>query len=209
MSNSNTQPFNLSKGDRFNLTKQSGGDTAFYIGLSWDAPDTKYGITFDLDASLFACGYDYRGENPKIVSNGHFIYFGQLVSSDGAIHHSGDNLTGDGDGDDEQIRVFLDRLDPRVEVMPIVVTIYEALKKRQNFGQVLNAKIRMCKMDAAGEPTEELFQFNLTEDYSKFTAIHFGDIYRDDDKTWRWHSQGVGFERTEINDIVKIYTNQS
>jgi tellurium resistance protein TerD len=193
------------KGERFNLTKESGGDTNFYIGLEWTAPANATS-TFDLDGSVFACAYD-ANEDPKLVSAGHFVYFKQLKSADGAIIHSGDNLTGDDtdDADDEQIRVYLDKLDPRVQEISIIANIYDAVKKGQNFGQVKKAAIRICQMDGQGNPTTELLKFNLTEDYSKFTALQFGQIYKRDDGQWAFNATGVGFENADLGTVLAIY----
>lgn len=194
----------LSKGEKFNLSKETGGDTNFYIGLEWTPPTG--GQTYDLDGSIFACAYD-ADDNPKLVSKGHFVYFKQLQSSDGAIVHSGDNLTGldTDDNDDEQIRVYLDKLDPRVQELSIIVNIYDAIRKNQNFGQVKKASIRICQMDAAGNPTTELLKFNLSEDYSKFTALQFGQIYKRDDGAWAFNPTGQGFENADLGTVLNVY----
>jgi len=199
--------FDLTKGQRFNLSK--GGDTNFFISLEWDEPTQRNGVSYDLDASVFACSYNSK-QQPKIVSDGHFVYYGRapkpgepFASSDNAIHHSGDQTSGDRDG--EQVRVYLDRLDKRVEIMSVVVTIHKALARKQNFGDVANATIRVFNMDEAGDPLQELFAFDLKGDYSNYTAVHFGDIYLNESGDWEWISHGRGFERTELGDIVNIY----
>lgn len=197
----------VAKGERFNLTKGNAGDHNFYVGLGWNAGDSH-----DLDASVFALD-----GNGKLVSDKHFVYFSNLKSPDGAIVHSGDNLTGEGDGDDEQIRFYLDKLDPRVEELSIVVCIYQANTKHQNFGQVSKAYVQVASMDAAGNPptvsdgrgglkVDPLTRFPLSDDYGKFTAIQVGSIYKRDDGEWGFNPTGVGFEGAEIGDILKHYT---
>lgn len=202
----------VAKGQRFNLTKESGGQQAFYVGLGWDAPEKSNGHNFDLDVSVF--GLDASG---KLVDDKHFVYFGNLRTASGSIVHSGDNLTGDGAGDDEQIRVYLDKLDPKVEQISVVVCIYQAAARGQNFGQVNRAAVQVATMDAAGNPptktnargetvVDSLVRYPLSDDYSAYTAIQVGSIYRREDGDWAFNPTGVGFENTEIGDIVRHYT---
>lgn len=198
----------VSKGERFNLTKESGGKTDFYVGLGWNA-----GQNHDLDVSVF--GLDANG---KLVSDRHFVYFSNLRSPDGGIVHSGDNLTGDGDGDDEQLRFYLDKLDPRVEELSIVVCLYQAKARGQNFGQVSKAYVQVASMDASGNPpmvddgrggtkVDALVRYPLSDDYSKATAIQVGSIYKREDGGWAFNPTGVGFEGQEIGDILAHYAN--
>ena len=183
----------LQKGERFNLTKGGGGDTAFYVGLSWDEPTAhNSAFDFDLDVSAFACEYD-ANEDPKLISDKHFIFFNNLKAPDGSIIHAGDNRTGAGDGDDEMIRFYLDKMDARVREISIIVDIYDAASRGQNFGMVRKGKIRICRMDAQGNPTEELAKFNLSEDYSAFSAVQPGSIYKRDDGEWAFNPTGAGF----------------
>ncbi len=190
----------LQKGERFNLSKQSGGDRAFYIGLSWETPTAANSAhNFDLDASIFGCEYD-ANDDPKLVNDDYFVYYGlaprpgaPFQCKDGSICHSGDNTTGEAEGDDEQVRIYLDKLDARVRELSIIVDIYDAVNRGQNFGMVRKGKIRICKMDATGNPTEELASFNLSEDYSAFTAVQPGSIYKRDDGDWAFNPAGAGF----------------
>ena len=190
---------NLQKGQRIDLGKESGGDTNFYVGLSWDA-----GANHDLDASVFECQYNPAGD-PVLLDPPSFVYYNNLTSADGAIIHSGDNLTGDGDGDDEQIRIFLDKVDPRVNEISVIVTIHDAVNRRQNFGQVKKPIVRICQMDASGNPTNEVARYELDEDASAFTALQFAQIYRKDASTpWKFNAVGQGYAAS-LNDIVTMY----
>lgn len=202
----------VSKGQRFNLTKASGGQQAFYVGLGWDAPEQASGQKFDLDVSVF--GLD---ENGKLVDDKYFVYFGNLRAPNDSVVHSGDNLTGEGDGDDEQIRVYLDKVDPRVEQLSIIVCVYDARNRGQNFGQVNRASVQVATMDATGNPptktdsrgrtvVDSLVRYTLSDDYSSHTAVQVGSIYRREDGDWAFNPTGVGFENTEIGDIVRQYT---
>lgn len=200
MTDTTTSGVSLNKGERFNLTKGSGGASDFYIGLQWDTPAaTNSGAEFDLDASIFGCTYD-SADDPKLLRDDYFVYYGRapspgapFESGDGSIKHSGDNRTGAGDGDDEQIRIYLNKLDPRVQELSIICDIYDAQARGQNFGQVRKGKIRICKMDSAGNPTEELAKFNLSDDFSAFTAVQPGSIYKREDGDWAFNATGAGF----------------
>ena len=205
--------FNLSKGERFNLTKETGGKTNFYIGVEWDTPKQAGGHDFDLDTSIFGCAID-ANDDPKLFREDYFVYYGRAASpgapffsEDGAIHHSGDNRTGAGDGDDEQVRIYLDKIDPRTEEIAIVVTLHDAAIRGQNFGQVRKAKVRICEMDDSGNPTTELRRFELTEDYSAFTALVFGQIYKRGDGDWAFNAVGQGIPNGTLQQIVENYKN--
>ena len=124
---------NLQKGQR-----QAINAPKFTIGLGWDANASTTGTSFDLDASIFI-----MGENRKLLSDQHFVFYNNLVSPDGGVEHTGDNLTGEGAGDDEQIKIDLSKMDPRVTEVCVVVTIHEAESRRQNFGQVRNSYVRV------------------------------------------------------------------
>src|ERR1700755_1317164 len=119
---------NLQKGQRENINAPK-----FTIGLGWDTNSSSTGSAFDLDASVFI-----MGDNKKLIGDEYFVFYNNLKSPDGAVEHTGDNLTGEGDGDDEQIRIDLSKIDPRVSEITVVVTIHEAENRRQNFGQVRN-----------------------------------------------------------------------
>lgn len=174
-------PVSLVKGEKVSLTKEAGGSLSkVTVGLGWDPPQTA-GDTYDLDASAF--GLDASDHVP---GDGWFIYFKQMDSPDGTIHHQGDNLTGDGDGDDEKIDIDLANLPALIEKVAITVTIYEAEKKKQNFGQVKNAYIRVCDESGA-----EIAKYDLGEDASLETALTFGELYRNNGE-WKFNAVGAG-----------------
>ena len=168
---------NLQKGQRESITAQK-----FTIGLGWDANQASAGQDFDLDASAFLLG-----ENGKLNSDDHFVYYNNLKSPDEAVVHSGDNLTGDGDGDDEQIVVDLAKIDSKVAEINVVVTVHEFELRKQNFGQVRNAFIRIVD-DSNGI---EIMKFELDEDFSIETAVEFGRIYKRDN-AWKFEAVGMG-----------------
>lgn len=174
----------LAKGGNVSLSKEAGaaGLVAVTVGLGWDARATS-GAAFDLDASALACG-----ANGKVLSDSHFVFFNNLTSPDGAIQHTGDNITGEGEGDDEQIKVDLRSLAPEVQKVVFPVSIYDAEVRQQNFGQVRNAYIRVVNL--ADE--RELVRFDLTEDASTETAMLFGELYRHGAE-WKFRAIGQGY----------------
>jgi len=180
---------NLQKGQRENLDAPK-----FTIGLGWDTNSSATGTDFDLDASLFLLG-----DNKKIVSDEHFVFYNNLISPDGAVEHTGDNLTGDGDGDDEQVKVDLSKIDAKVAEICIVVTIHEAESRRQNFGQVRNSFIRI--FDAV--TNQEILKYELEEDFSIETAVEFGRIYKREGK-WKFEAVGVGM-KGGLQDYLNKY----
>lgn len=173
----------LTKGGNVNLSKEApGGLTAVAVGLGWDARTTTGG-TFDLDASAIACG-----ANGKVLSDEHFVYYNHLDSPDGTIHHTGDNLTGDGDGDDEVINIDLANTPTATEKIVFPVSIYEAAEKGENFGQVSNAYIRVVDQTTGNE----LARYDLSEDASTETAMVFGELYRNG-ADWKFRAIGQGY----------------
>ena len=154
---------NLQKGQRENINAPK-----FTIGLGWDTNSSSTGVDFDLDASVFILG-----DNKKVLSDSHFIFYNNLKSPDGSVEHTGDNLTGDGDGDDEQIKIDLTKIDSSVKEICIVVTIHDAETRKQNFGQVRNSFIRIVD----DSNNTELVKYELEEDFSIETAVEFGRIY--------------------------------
>lgn len=172
----------LTKGGNVSLTKQAPGLTAVTVGLGWDARTTD-GAAFDLDASAIVCGSDGRA-----LSDAHFIFFNQLRSPDGTVEHTGDNLTGEGDGDDEQIKVNLAQMAAEVDRIVFPVSVYNADATGQSFGQVRNAFIRI--VDAANN--SEIARYDLTEDASTETAMMFGEIYRNGAE-WKFRAVGQGY----------------
>ncbi len=173
----------LSKGGRVSLSKEAPGLKHIKIGLGWDTNATDTGADFDLDSSMFMLGAD-----GKVTADSDFIFFNNLKSADGSVVHEGDNLTGEGDGDDEVINVDLSKVDPKFETLAITVTIHEAKERGQNFGQVNNSFIRVVNADDG----KELTKFELDEDYSSETAILFGTLYRKNGE-WRFKAEGSGF----------------
>jgi tellurium resistance protein TerD len=173
---------NLTKGGNVSLTKQAPGLTAVIVGLGWDARTTD-GRAFDLDASAIVANAD-----GKVLSDKHFVFFNNLTSPDGAVQHSGDNLTGEGAGDDEQVRVNLAGLPAEAARVVFPVSIYEADTAGQTFGQVRNAFIRVINQaDQA-----ELARYDLSEDASTETAMVFGELYRNNDE-WKFRAVGQGY----------------
>ncbi|BCJ63233.1 MULTISPECIES: TerD family protein [Polymorphospora] len=172
----------LSKGGNVSLTKQAPGLTAVTVGLGWDVRTTT-GTDFDLDASAIICN-----ASGKAISDQHFIFFNNLTSPDGSVQHLGDNLTGEGDGDDEQLNVNLAGVPGDVDKITFTVSIYDAEGRSQSFGQVANAFIRVVNQ-AGGE---ELARYDLSEDASTETAMVFGELYRRDAE-WKFRAVGQGY----------------
>ena len=172
----------LSKGGNVSLSQSEPGLKKILIGLGWDARVSD-GNDFDLDASAFLLG-----DNQKVVSEKHFIFYNNLRSPDGSIEHTGDNLTGDGDGDDESVKVDLENVPTEVSIIAVAVTIHDAEARRQNFGQVRNAFIRIVN----DETQKEIARYDLSEDYSTETAMVFGEIYRRNND-WKFRAVGQGY----------------
>ena len=179
---------NLEKGQR-----QSIGAPKFTVGLGWDSNSSITGESFDLDASVFLVG-----ANGKIPNDNHFVYYNNLKSPDGAVTHTGDNLTGAGDGDDEKIQIDLSNISQDVNEISFVVTIHHADTKRQNFGQIRNSYIRI--LDQANV---ELVKYELDEDFSIETAVEFGRIYKRNDE-WKFEAVGIGM-KGGLQDYLNKY----
>ncbi len=172
----------LGKGGNLSLTKTDPSLSKILIGLGWDERATDGG-DFDLDASAFLLSI-----NGKVRSDADFIFYNQLCSVDGSVEHTGDNRTGQGDGDDESIKVDLSRITTVVDKIVITVTIHDAEIRRQNFGQIANAFIRVVN-DVTGQ---EVVRFDLAEDYSTETAMVFGELYRHNGE-WKFRAVGQGY----------------
>lgn len=172
----------LAKGGNVSLSKQAPNLTKVSVGLGWDVRTTS-GVAYDLDASALACG-----ATGKVISDQHFVFYNQLRSPDGSIEHTGDNLTGEGDGDDETINVDLPAVPPNITTIVFAVSIHDADARRQSFGQVRNAYIRV--VDAV--TGVELARFDLSEDASTETAMLFGEIYRHGGE-WKFRAVGQGY----------------
>ena len=172
----------LSKGGNVSLSKEAPGLTEVVVGLAWDARSTD-GAEFDLDASVFVVG-----ESGKVLNDGSFIFYNNKKSPCGNVEHMGDNRSGAGDGDDEQVNVKLSGLAADVKRLVFAVTIHEAEARKQSFGQVSNAAIRgLNKADG-----KELARFDLSEDSALETAMVFGELYRNGDE-WKFKAIGQGF----------------
>lgn len=177
-------PINLQKGQKVDLTKGKAGLSNLLIGLGWDVNHYDGGADFDLDAAAFLVG-----DNGKVLNQDDFIFYGNLKHKSESVEHMGDNLTGEGDGDDEQVKVDLSKVPANVSRVVFTVTIYDADTRRQNFGQVSNSFIRVVDE----KTNEELIRYDLGEDFSIETAIVVGEIYRNNGE-WKFNAIGSGFQ---------------
>ncbi len=177
---------NLLKGQRVSLDKTM---TMAMIGLGWDIKIYDSGYDFDLDAAAFLLG-----QNGKVLKDDDFVFYNNLEGRNGAVVHTGDNLTGAGEGDDEIIIINFTKLPPEIQKIAITVTIHDAANRRQNFGQVSNAYVRVLKVanenDTAGE---ELLRFDLAEEFSFETALVVCEIYRYGND-WKFNAIGAGYQ---------------
>ncbi|MDP4083537.1 MAG: TerD family protein [Bacillota bacterium] len=199
---------NLQKGQRIDLTKSNPGLSKLLVGLGWDPVQSGGGGFFgslfgggsapniDCDASVLMLG-----ENDKLQNNNNVVYFGNLKSKCSSVQHSGDNLTGAGDGDDEQILVDLSKVPANVHKLVFVVTIYDAVKRRQHFGMIRNAFIRIVNHTNQ----QELLHYNLSDDYSGKTALIAGEIYRNGNE-WKFGAVGNGTNSTGLSEVVRSYS---
>ncbi|WP_223593330.1 TerD family protein [Neobacillus bataviensis] len=201
---------NLQKGQRVDLTKGNPGLTKIMVGLGWDPVQSSGGggllgslfggggssANVDCDASVIMLG-----ANDKLQNNKDVIYFGNLKSSDGSVQHSGDNLTGAGDGDDEQIMIDLSRVPSHIQKLVFVVNIYDCVKRKQHFGMIRNAFIRVVN------PTnnQELIKYNLTDNYSGLTCLVTGEIYRNNNE-WKFAAIGSGTNAASLSEVVRSYS---
>jgi tellurium resistance protein TerD len=183
----------LTKGGNVSLSKAAPGLTAVTVGLGWDARTTT-GQGFDLDASAIGCNAE-----GKVLSDTHFVFFNNLKSPDGAIEHTGDNTTGEGEWDDEQIKVALTAAPAEIDKIVFSVSIYDAETRAQSFGQVRNAYIRVMNQ----ADSEELARYDLSEDASTETAMIFGELYRNGAE-WKFRAVGQGYA-TGLAGIAKDY----
>ena len=177
-------PISLQKGQKVSLTKNNPGLQRVVVGLGWDVNQFDTGGDFDLDAAAFLLT-----DSGKVSSQGDFVFFGNLTHSSGSVQHIGDNLTGAGEGDDEQIRVDLSAVPAGISKVAFTVTIYEAEQRHQNFGQVSNAFIRIYNEDSG----EELLRYDLGEDFSIETAVVFGELYKNGNE-WKFNAIGSGYQ---------------
>jgi tellurium resistance protein TerD len=175
---------NLSKGQKVDLTKTNPGLTNIVVGLGWDTNKYDGGNDFDLDSSVFLL----NGEG-KCSSESDFIFYNNTHGANGAVEHTGDNRTGAGDGDDEQVKVNLVNVPSSIEKIAFTITIHEAEARSQNFGQVSNSYVRILN-ETTGE---ELIRYDLGEDFSIETAVVVGELYRHGDE-WKFNAIGSGYQ---------------
>ena len=197
---------NLQKGQRISLTKDNPGLKKTMVGLGWDpVQQSSKGLLgglfggkqaeVDCDASVFMLD-----ENGKLKSKENIIYFGNLKSKCGSVQHMGDNLTGGGDGDDEQIMVDLSNIPQNIAKLVFVVNIYAATQRKQHFGMIQNAFIRLVNVS----DNKEMIRFNLTEEYSGKTGLYVAEIYRNSGE-WKFMAIGEGDISAGLNDMTKKY----
>lgn len=191
----------LQKGQKVSLTKESAGLSQVLVGLGWDEVQQKRGFfgmkqqeDIDCDASAILL------INGKLSGNGDLVYFGNLQHKSRMVQHMGDNLTGAGDGDDEQILIDLAGMPKQYDRIVIVVNIYDAVRRKQHFGMIRNAFIRLVD----GKTNREMCRYNLTEDYSGMTAMIFGEIYRYNGE-WKFSAVGQGTNDPSLGDLCKRY----
>ena len=177
-------PVNLSKGQKVDLTKTNPGLNKLHVGLGWDTNRYDGASDFDLDVVTFMLA-----GNGKVASDADFVFYGNKLHSSGSVESMGDNLTGVGDGDDEVIKVVLNKVPASVERITFAVSIYDADARRQNFGQVENAFIRIVNEDT----NQEILHYDLGEDFSIDTSVVVGELYRHNGE-WKFNAIGSGFQ---------------
>ena len=177
-------PVSLQKGQKVSLTKGNPGLKNVVVGLGWDVNQFDTGGDFDLDAAAFLLT-----DTGKVSRQEDFIFFGNLKHPSGSVQHMGDNLTGAGEGDDEQIRIDLSKVPENINKIAFTVTIYEPETRRQNFGQISNAFIRIYNEDTG----EEMLRYDLGEDFSIETAAVFGEVYKNGNE-WKFNAIGSGYQ---------------
>lgn len=177
-------PISLTKGQKVNLTKDNPGLSKVVVGLGWDVNAYDTGGDFDLDAVAFLLA-----DTGKVSRQEDFVFFGNLTHPSGSVQHMGDNRTGAGEGDDEQIRVDLSAVPANISKIVFTVTIYEAEARRQNFGQVNNSFIRIYNEQTG----EEILRYDLGEDFSIETAAVFGELYKNGNE-WKFNAIGSGYQ---------------
>jgi stress response protein SCP2 len=194
----------LKKGQKVSLTKESAGLSNVLVGLGWDAVESKKGFlaslfgtqTADIDCDATAILLN----DGKFCDKNDVVYFGNLEHKSGTVRHMGDNLTGDGEGDDEQILIDLSKVPAEYDRIVIVVNIYDCIKRKQEFGMIKNAFIRIVD----GKKNREMCKYDLSEDYSGMTAMIFGEIYRHNGE-WKFNAIGQGTKDTSISELCRHY----
>lgn len=190
----------LQKGQKVSLSKDHAGLSKIIVGLGWDEIQQPRGLFApkpqDIDCDAFALML----VNGKITNNQDIVYFGNLTHNSGSVKHMGDNLTGVGDGDDEQIVIDLNSVPSKYDKIVLAVNIYQAFKRHQHFGMIQNAFIRLVD----GRNNNEMCIYNLTENYSDKTAMLFGEVYRYNGE-WKFSAIGQGTTDGSIGDFAKRY----
>jgi tellurium resistance protein TerD len=174
----------LSKGQKVDLTKTNPGMSKVVVGLGWDTNKYDGGNDFDLDSSVFLLG-----DNGKVTSENDFVFYNNTTGADGAVVHTGDNRTGEGDGDDEQVKINLSSVPANIQRITFTITIHDGEARNQNFGQVSNAYARILNEDTG----EELIRYDLGEDFSIETALVVGELYRHNGE-WKFSAIGSGYQ---------------
>ena len=174
----------LAKGQKVDLTKTNPGLSKVVVGLGWDVNKYDGGQDFDLDASVFLLN-----ENGKVSNGEDFVFYNNTTGGNGSVTHSGDNLTGEGDGDDEQVKISIQKVPDSIQKIAFTVTIHDAESRNQNFGMVSNSFIRIVNE----ETNEELIRYDLGEDFSIETAIVVGELYRHQGE-WKFNAIGSGYQ---------------
>lgn len=188
----------LEKGARVNLTKTVPGLKKVRVGLAWGENKFDTGAAYDLDASVFMCKVDSNG-SPKLLSNAHLVYYGNLHSPEGAINHHGDNLTGAAAGDDEVIDIALADIDAGVDEISLIVTIFQADNRKQNFGQIPGSGVTLYDNDTG----TVIAKYSLEDDFSTETAVQFGSLYKKDGE-WLFKAVGAGYKKG-LGDFITVY----
>jgi tellurium resistance protein TerD len=185
---------NLSKGQKVDLTKTNPGLTNIVVGLGWDTNKYDGGKDFDLDSSVFLL----NGAS-KCANDSDFIFYNNTVGANGSVEHTGDNRTGEGAGDDEQVKINLTNVPASIEKIAFAITIHDADDRSQNFGQVSNSYVRILNEDTGAE----LIRYDLGEDFSIETAVVVGELYRHSGE-WKFNAIGSGYQGG-LGSLVKDY----
>ena len=186
----------MKKGQKVSLTKENPGLTKVVVGLGWDVNQYDTGGAFDLDAAAFLLA-----DSGKVSRSEDFVFYGNLKHPSGCAEHMGDNLTGEGDGDDEQIVIDLARVPQEYDRIVLVVNIYQAMKRKQHFGLIQNAFIRLVD----GSTNKEMCRYNLTDDYSGMTAVIFGEVYRHNGE-WKFNAIGQGTNDPGLGELADRFS---
>lgn len=190
----------LTKGQKVSLTKENSSLNKIIIGLGWDQIKQKKGFFAAKPADIDCDASAIMLINGKLIANDDVVYYGNLRHKSGVVQHMGDNLTGAGDGDDEQLLVELANVPEQYDKIVLVVTIYQALQRKQHFGLIENAFIRL--IDASNN--KEICRYNLTDNYTDMTAMIFGEVYRHEND-WKFNAIGQGTSDPGLGEMIQRY----